>query len=325
MAMRGTAMANPPKIFISYSHKDGRWLDEFQTHLTPSVRGALIDTWADTRLAAGTKWKDEIQKALAEADIGVLLVTPDFLASDFIAKHELPPLLAKPKTFWIAVSASNYEVTEIAQYQCANDPARPLDRQTRANCNAEWVKLCKKHWDAVSAPAGAPSAHPSGSSTPSKSQSDTSGSQRSPLGNPPSPALSLEALDFCQYTEDIVDGIKWTWRWKDGAREEPRINAIELTGCFCQRCGRRIEPKSRVETTEERIPGRPYAGIPTAGTILGIISVYDTFRCDNGCINLPRNSTRREEEDKVRRQIEHRSRNPAEWQAAPERIGRASR
>ncbi len=35
---------NPaPTVFISYSHKDERWLEEFQTHLTPSVRGALID------------------------------------------------------------------------------------------------------------------------------------------------------------------------------------------------------------------------------------------------------------------------------------------
>jgi hypothetical protein len=137
-------MPNPTKIFISYSHKDTRWLEEFQTHLTPSVRGAMIDAWADTRLAPGTRWREEIQQALAEADIGVLLVTPNFLASGPIARHELPPLLAKSTIFWIAVSASDYEVTEIDQYQCANDPARPLDSFKRPERNAEWVKLCRK-------------------------------------------------------------------------------------------------------------------------------------------------------------------------------------
>jgi hypothetical protein len=120
-------MPDPPKIFISYSHRDKRWLKEFQTRLKPSVRGDLIEAWDDTRIAPGTRWQEEIGRAIDSAGVGVLLVTPEFLASDFIAQHELPPLLAKSKVFWIAVSASDYEITEIARYQCANDPARPLD------------------------------------------------------------------------------------------------------------------------------------------------------------------------------------------------------
>src|SRR4051794_10370936 len=103
-------MSAPTKLFVSYSHRDKRWLEELRTHLTPLVREALIDAWDDTRIAPGAKWQEEIRAALAAADVGVLLVTPQFLASGFIAKNELPPLLAGTTVFWIAVSQCNYEV-----------------------------------------------------------------------------------------------------------------------------------------------------------------------------------------------------------------------
>jgi len=82
-------------LFISYSHKDKEYLDRLLVHLRPLVKAGLIEEWNDTQIAAGTNWKEEIDKALHKAAAAVLLISADFLASNFIVDHELPPLLKK--------------------------------------------------------------------------------------------------------------------------------------------------------------------------------------------------------------------------------------
>jgi hypothetical protein len=137
-------MATVPNIFISYSHKASEWLAQLREHFAPLARNAQLDPWDDSRIKPGTIWRDEIAKAIADADAAVLLVTPSFLASDFIAKNELPPLLAKKHVFWIAVRHSNYEQTEIADYQSANDPAKPLASLSESDQDKVLVEICKK-------------------------------------------------------------------------------------------------------------------------------------------------------------------------------------
>ncbi len=135
------------KIFISYSHKDKKWLDELLKHLAP-MKGAF-ETWSDEKIQPGTKWRDELQNALDSAQVGVLLVTPNFLASDFIEKNELPPLVRGTKVLWIAVDYSGYRETPIASFQALNDPGKPLLSLKGATRSKALVAICEKIKKAV--------------------------------------------------------------------------------------------------------------------------------------------------------------------------------
>lgn len=71
------------KIFISYSHKDEQYREEFEKHLVMLKRNGLIQTWNDRKILPGQNWGKEISKELEAADIIILLVSSDFLASDY--------------------------------------------------------------------------------------------------------------------------------------------------------------------------------------------------------------------------------------------------
>jgi class 3 adenylate cyclase len=148
--------AAPPResandVFVSYSHQDRKWLEKLQVHLSPYVRAGAVTIWDDTRLKGGDLWREEIERALAAAKVAVLLVSPYFLQSEFVAASELPPLLASAKDkglkiLWVPLSASSFDETEIGRFQAAAaiDPRRPLDTMTEGEQNQAWVAVCKE-------------------------------------------------------------------------------------------------------------------------------------------------------------------------------------
>src|SRR5687767_3085904 len=85
-------------VFVSYSHADRRWVDRLRVHLVPLIREEELDLWEDSRILAGKRWRQEIANAIDRAAVAVLLVSADFLASDFVASEELPQLLHKAES-----------------------------------------------------------------------------------------------------------------------------------------------------------------------------------------------------------------------------------
>jgi TIR domain len=149
------------RVFISYSHEDRGWLDRLQVHLKAKEnQGIKIDWWADTKIKAGTKWREGIKEAVETAKVAVLLVSADFLASDFISKEELPPLLAAAAEedaviLLVIIQPVDLKGSALSEIQSINDPKRPLGKlRTRYDRDVVWLDLVNRIVEALQPPNG---------------------------------------------------------------------------------------------------------------------------------------------------------------------------
>lgn len=77
------------EIFCCYAHKDASHLEVLKAHLTPLQRQGFIALWADTDISPGSNWRQEIEKHLSTANIILLLVSSDFMASEYCYSEEM--------------------------------------------------------------------------------------------------------------------------------------------------------------------------------------------------------------------------------------------
>jgi hypothetical protein len=80
-------------VFVSYAHEDAEWVQRLQILLKPLVRSRKLRVWTDSGLSTGADWDREICAAIAHIGLALLLVSADFLDSDYILERELPALL----------------------------------------------------------------------------------------------------------------------------------------------------------------------------------------------------------------------------------------
>jgi TIR domain len=83
------------RLFFSYSHRDEALRDQLETHLAMLKRQGFIETWHDRRITAGEELDRAISVNLQGADLVLLLVSPDFLASDYCYEEEMARALAR--------------------------------------------------------------------------------------------------------------------------------------------------------------------------------------------------------------------------------------
>ncbi|SRR6266567_5002376 len=136
------------KVFISYSHKDGKHLDHLVEHLTYYEQNNLLEFWSDKKITPGAQWHEEIKRAIEATKVAVLLISPSFLASKFIAANELPPLLEAAKNegaiiFPVIVRPSNFEDTELVNFQAVNSPSMPVAKMKGYERDALWAKVAR--------------------------------------------------------------------------------------------------------------------------------------------------------------------------------------
>jgi TIR domain len=214
-------------VFVSYCHADAAWLARVKIHLRPLVRQTGLDLWDDSRISPGQAWHEEISKALARARVAILLISADFLASDFVVNNELPPLLhraARGGLLIVPLIVSHClfrEHGELARYQCVNNPDRPLSDMSFGDAEATLVALGRSvdHYfrflDTTQPTGGVPTgradlcAEPP-SRTDASEKSRTPNTPRRPVSSLYSPLMVERPLNL-SFDGSVQNGIPVGW------------------------------------------------------------------------------------------------------------------
>lgn len=136
------------KVFISYSHSDLEFLTDIKRHFKPF--NSNIDYWDDSKILPGQKWKDEIKNAISECKVAILLVSTDFLGSDFIATDEIPPLLNAAEEngaviLIVILKPCLFEEFEhLNKFQAMNSPSRPIIKMDYVEREELYVNLVRQ-------------------------------------------------------------------------------------------------------------------------------------------------------------------------------------
>ena len=134
------------KLFISYSHRDQKWLDVIRAPLEPYVELHDLKVWDDTHISPGEAWRKVIADALAQTRVALLLVSPGFIESVFIRDEELRYFLDAAERYavkvrWLLLSDLRGLGNPLAYRQAILETATPLDKLTGENLVLELAKL----------------------------------------------------------------------------------------------------------------------------------------------------------------------------------------
>jgi hypothetical protein len=130
---REVTMDTSLELFFSYSHKDEKYRDRLETHLALLKRDGWIAGWHDRKISAGNEWKGQIDQHLNSARIILLLVSPDFLASDYCYDVEMKRAMARheageARVIPVILKTCDWQKAPFAKLQALPKDARPITK-----------------------------------------------------------------------------------------------------------------------------------------------------------------------------------------------------
>jgi internalin A len=132
--------------FLSYSHKDERYLRQLETALSQLRREGKISAWHDRKLLPGEDWEHKIDEHLDSADLVLFMVSPDFLASDYAYGREMSRAMERHESgsailIPIILRASDWPSSPLGSLQALPSNARPV--LSWANRDEAWLDVVR--------------------------------------------------------------------------------------------------------------------------------------------------------------------------------------
>jgi tetratricopeptide (TPR) repeat protein len=142
----------PLRVFCSYAHRDEHYLEVLKTWLVGLERDGLIEQWHDRMIPPGDEWEEAIAENLETSELVLLLVTPDFMASQYIYEKEIDRAIERHKrgearVIPIIVRPAPWEGTALDRLQALPKNARAIT--TWANRDQAWLNVLQGIQQAV--------------------------------------------------------------------------------------------------------------------------------------------------------------------------------
>ncbi len=133
-------------VFVCYAHEDREHLDLLRQHIKSARLG--WEAWDDSRIQAGTDWREKIETALRQARAAILLVSAAFLSSEFIQEKELPVLLERARKDRFRLIPVQLRRTHgrhvLSARQFLNDPDNPVSEMSSIDKERIWARLAEE-------------------------------------------------------------------------------------------------------------------------------------------------------------------------------------
>jgi hypothetical protein len=128
------------ELFISYSHRDEAYCDRLKTHLSNLRRQGIIDDWHDRKIVPGEDWASQIDQHINSAKVILLLISSDFMASDYCWDTELARAMERHEAgdatvIPIILRPTDWSGTPFSKLQALPKNAKPIvewDNEDRA-------------------------------------------------------------------------------------------------------------------------------------------------------------------------------------------------
>ena len=142
------------EVFYSYSHVDELLEKELQKHLSLLKRQGIIREWHDRKITAGTEWRGQIDQHLNSAGMILLLISADFLASDYCYDIELKRALERhhrgeARVIPVILREVDLQTDEFARLQCLPTDGKPMTSKSWSNQDEAFTIVAKGIREAV--------------------------------------------------------------------------------------------------------------------------------------------------------------------------------
>ena len=121
------------RVFFCYSHRDEKLRDRLDAHLSMLRRMGIIETWHDRKIKPGDDWNESIDQFLNSSDLVLLLISPDFLNSDYCFRKEMKRAIERlqageARVIPVILRPVDWERAPFSMLQAVPTDGRPITR-----------------------------------------------------------------------------------------------------------------------------------------------------------------------------------------------------